>query len=85
MCSGLVFLGLGWLEEPLAVVGRLYIPSFLAEIFFPVDEVKTSDGLSGYDKFMFSGENLDSAPGWLPYLKTFLRREVMMSVLRKEL
>lgn len=37
------------------------IPSFLAEIFLPVDQVKTSDGLSGYDKFLLFRENLNSA------------------------
>lgn len=53
-------MGLGRLEEPLAVEGRMRIPSFSAEIFLPVDQVKTSDGLSGYDEFMLFRENLNS-------------------------
>ena len=60
VCGGLVFMGLGRLEEPLAVGGRMHIPSFSAEIFLPVDSVKTSDGLSGYDEFILFRENLNS-------------------------
>lgn len=71
MCSGLVFMGLGWLEEPLAVGGGLCISCFLAEISLPVGQVKTSDGPSSYDQFMLSGENLNSTPRWLPNQKTF--------------
>lgn len=61
MCGALVFTGLGWLEKPLAVGGRIRVPSSSAEIFLPVDQMKTSDGLNGYDKFMLFRENLNSA------------------------
>lgn len=58
-------------KEPLTVVDRWLIPNSLEEIFLTMDLVKTADGLSGYDKYVLSRENMNSVARWLPSLKTY--------------